>query len=47
MKKKDSSYAHSADAEFRKKMAEFYPGVCEFKKRKLSIKFFKIMEYNP
>jgi hypothetical protein len=32
VKEKDSSYAHSADTEFRRKMAEFYPGVCEFKK---------------
>ncbi len=32
VKEKDSSYAHSADTEFRRKMAEFYLGVCEFKK---------------
>jgi hypothetical protein len=32
VKEKDSSYAHSADTEFRRKMAEFYSGVCEFKK---------------
>lgn len=32
VKAKDSSYAHSADTEFRRRMAEFYPGVCEFKK---------------
>lgn len=32
VKEKDSSYAHSADTEFRRKMAEFYPEVCEFKK---------------
>ena len=32
VKEKDSSYAHSADSEFRRKMSEFYPGVCEFKK---------------
>ena len=32
VKEKDSSYAHSADTEFRRKMSEFYPGVCEFKK---------------
>ena len=32
VKEKDSSYAHSADTEFRRKMAEFYPGICEFKK---------------
>ena len=32
VKEKDSSYAHSADTEFRRKMAEFYPGVCEFRK---------------
>ena len=32
VKEKDSSYAHSADTEFRRKMVEFYPGVCEFKK---------------
>lgn len=32
VKEKDSSYAHSADSEFRRKMVEFYPGVCEFKK---------------
>ena len=32
VKEKDSSYAHSADTEFRRKMAEFYPRVCEFKK---------------
>ena len=32
VKEKDSSYAHSADTEFRRKMAEFYPEVCEFRK---------------
>ncbi len=32
VKEKDSSYAHSADTEFRRKMAEIYPGVCAFKK---------------
>jgi len=32
VKEKDSSYAHSADTEFRRKMSEFYPGVCEFRK---------------
>ena len=32
VKEKDSSYAHSADTEFRRKMAEIYPGICEFKK---------------
>lgn len=32
VKEKDSSYAHSADTEFRRKMAEIYPGVCDFKK---------------
>ena len=32
VKAKDSSYAHSADTEFRRRMVEFYPGVCEFKK---------------
>ena len=32
VKEKDSSYAHSADTEFRRKMSEFYPGICEFKK---------------
>ena len=32
VKEKDSSYAHSADTEFRREMAEFYPEVCEFKK---------------
>ena len=32
VKEKDSSYAHSADTEFRRRMVEFYPGVCEFKK---------------
>ena len=32
VKEKDSSYAHSADTEFRRRMAELYPGVCEFKK---------------
>ena len=32
VKEKDSSYAHSADTEFRRRMSEFYPGVCEFRK---------------
>ena len=32
VKEKDSSYAHSADTEFRRRMSEFYPGICEFKK---------------
>ena len=32
VKEKDSSYAHSADTEFRRKMSELYPGVCEFRK---------------
>ena len=32
VKGKDSSYAHSADTEFRRRMSEFFPGVCEFKK---------------
>ena len=32
VKEKDSSYAHSADTEFRRKMTEYYPGVCEFRK---------------
>ena len=32
VKEKDSSYAHSADTEFRRRMAELFPGVCEFKK---------------
>ena len=32
VKDRDSSYANSADSEFRRKMAEFYPGVCELKK---------------
>ena len=32
VKEKDSSYAHSADTEFRRKMSEFYSGICEFKK---------------
>lgn len=32
VKEKDSSYANSADTEFRKRMSEFYPGICEFKK---------------
>ena len=32
VKEKDSSYAHSADTEFRRKMSEFYPEVCVFKK---------------
>ena len=32
VKEKDSSYAQSADSEFRRKMVEFYPGICEFKK---------------
>jgi len=31
VKEKDSSYAHSADTEFRRKMAEFYPGICAFR----------------
>ena len=32
LKEKDSSYAHSADTEFRIRMSEFYPGICKFKK---------------
>ena len=32
VKEKDSSYAHSADTEFRRRMSEFYPGICKFKK---------------
>ena len=32
VKEKDSSSAHSADTEFKRKMAEIYPSVCEFKK---------------
>ena len=32
VKDRDSSYANSSDSEFRRKMAEFYPGVCELKK---------------
>ena len=32
VKDRDSSYANSADSEFRRKMAEFYPEACEFKK---------------
>ena len=32
VKDRDSSYANSADSEFRRKMAEFYPCVCELKK---------------
>ena len=32
VKEKDSSYAHSADSEFRRKMSEIYPGICDFKK---------------
>ena len=32
VKDRDSSYANSADTEFRRKMEEFYPEVCEFKK---------------
>ena len=32
VKEKDSSYAHSADTEFRIRMSEFYPDVCKFKK---------------
>ena len=32
VKEKDSSYAHSADTEFRRRMSEFYPEVCVFKK---------------
>lgn len=32
VKDRDSSYANSADSEFRRKMTEFYPGVCELKK---------------
>ena len=32
VKEKDSSYAHSADTDFRRKMSEFYPDVCEFRK---------------
>ena len=30
VKDRDSSYANSADAEFRKQMSEFYPEVCKF-----------------
>ena len=32
VKEKDSSYAKSADSEFRRKMVVFYPDVCEFRK---------------
>ena len=32
VKDRDSSYANSADSEFRKQMSEFYPEACEFKK---------------
>ena len=32
VKDRDSSYSNSADSEFRRKMAEFYPDICEFKK---------------
>ena len=32
VKEKDSSYAHSADTEFRRRMSELYPRICEFKK---------------
>lgn len=32
VKDRDSSYSNSADSEFRRKMAEFYPNVCEFRK---------------
>lgn len=32
VKEKDISYAPSADTEFRRKMSEFYPGICEFMK---------------
>ena len=32
VKDRDSSYANSADSEFRRKISEFYPGVCELKK---------------
>ena len=32
VKDRDSSYANSADSEFRKQMSEYYPEVCEFKK---------------
>lgn len=32
VKDRDSSYANSADTEFRIKMSEFYPEACEFKK---------------
>ena len=32
VKDRDSSYANSADSEFRIKMSEFYPEACEFKK---------------
>ena len=32
VKDRDSSYANSADSEFRRKMAEFYPEVYKFKK---------------
>ena len=30
VKDRDSSYANSADSEFRKQMSEFYPEVCKF-----------------
>ena len=32
VKDRDSSYSNSADSEFRRKMEEFYPGICEFRK---------------
>lgn len=32
VKDRDSSYANSADSEFRRQMSEFYPEACEFKK---------------
>ena len=32
VKDRDSSYAQSADSEFRKRMAELFPEVCKFKK---------------
>ena len=32
VQEKDSSYAKSEDSEFRKRMSELYPEICEFKK---------------
>ena len=32
VKDRDSSYANSADSEFRRKISDFYPDVCELKK---------------